>query len=100
MKKIAAPLGGAVAGSVVLLLVSVNGYAGEQNAGQMVESKCAYCHSTKRICRVLDDKDAVRWRETVKRMVAKGLVLSETQQKQIVDYLAEVEPSTAGFCGK
>lgn len=87
-------------GCAVFLLAIGNSYAGEQDIKQMVESKCSYCHSTKRICRVLDEKDAGKWGKTVERMVAKGLVLSETQQKQIADYLAEVDPSTSGFCGK
>ncbi|HKK33467.1 MAG TPA: hypothetical protein VJ934_07895 [Desulfomicrobiaceae bacterium] len=80
-------------------LVSISGASGH-GIEQKVASKCSSCHTTNRICQSLNDKDADGWRTTVLRMEAKGLVLSETGRKEIVDYLAGDRTSKAGLCGK
>lgn len=58
-----------------------------------VASKCTVCHKIERVCGEIEDKNAAQWAITVKRMAAKGLAakgtaISEVDQKQIVDFLA------------
>ena len=83
-----------------LTLLAVVCSAAEIAPKQLVASKCASCHSMKRVCRAVGNKDAAGWNATVGRMAAKGLRLSEKQQKEIVTYLVEVESSKAEFCGQ
>lgn len=86
--------------SLLFVTLPVNGAADEGSPEQTVTVKCAYCHSTSRVCRAIGVKDGSAWKSTVDRMVDKGLVLSDTERQEVVNYLAGDEASKAGFCGE
>lgn len=60
----------------------------EQNpAAQLAQQKCTMCHTFERVEDA--DKDQAGWEETVNRMEDNGLVITEEEKQQIIDYLAE-----------
>lgn len=56
-------------------------------ADALVESKCSTCHTTERVFSA--DKSAGEWDSTVDRMEKSGLVITDAEQDQIVEYLSE-----------
>lgn len=56
-------------------------------ADALVESKCSLCHTTERVYAA--DKSAEEWDATVDRMEKSGLVITDAEQQQIVEYLSE-----------
>lgn len=56
-------------------------------AAQLAQQKCTMCHTFERVEDA--DKDQAGWEETVNRMEENGLVITEEEKQQIIDYLAE-----------
>ena len=54
----------------------------------LIESKCSLCHTTERVWAV--DYDRATWAATVDRMKSNGLVITDDEYTQIVDYLSEL----------
>jgi hypothetical protein len=54
---------------------------------RLVESKCSTCHTTERVFSA--DKTVAEWNSTVDRMERLGLVITDDEQQQIVEYLSE-----------
>lgn len=54
---------------------------------EMAESMCIVCHSFDRIAS--KQKSQAEWEITVKRMVGRGAILSESDQPLVIQYLAE-----------
>ena len=52
----------------------------------LVENKCSLCHTTERVWAA--DYDAAKWETTIDRMKANGLVITDEEYDQIVEYLA------------
>ncbi|MHB9002981.1 MAG: hypothetical protein ACYC6C_02800 [Coriobacteriia bacterium] len=79
-----------------LLVLAIGGCAqGEQPferdtdhpANELIESKCSTCHDTERVFAA--EKTADEWNSTVDRMERNGLVITDAEQQQIVEYLSE-----------
>lgn len=56
-------------------------------ADALVESKCSTCHKTERVYTA--DKSAEEWDATIDRMEKSGLVITDAEQQEIVEYLSE-----------
>lgn len=56
-------------------------------ADQLIESKCSTCHDTARVFSA--EKSAEEWNSTVDRMERSGLVVTDAEQQQIVEYLSQ-----------
>jgi len=54
----------------------------------LIESKCSLCHTVERVWAV--DYDKATWAATIDRMKANGLVITDDEYTQIVDYLSEL----------
>ena len=54
----------------------------------LIESKCSLCHTVERVWAV--DYDKATWVATIDRMKANGLVITDDEYTQIVDYLSEL----------
>ena len=52
----------------------------------LIESKCSLCHTTERVWGA--DYDKATWAATIDRMKANGLVITDDEYTQIVDYLS------------
>ena len=52
----------------------------------LIESKCSLCHTTERVWAA--DYDRTTWAATTDRMKANGLVITDDEYTQIVDYLS------------
>jgi len=52
----------------------------------LVETKCSMCHTLDRVWEA--DYDQAGWEDTVDRMKQNGLVVTDEEYEQIVDYLA------------
>lgn len=53
----------------------------------LLEERCTQCHDLGRVERA--KKTEAEWKATVERMVGKGAKLSQAEQEQLVQYLAE-----------
>ena len=82
---------GAVAGTAALvLLASQLARAQEFPAGpnsELVATACTGCHVASQV--TIQRRDAKQWADTVNLMVNLGLVLSDADQRIVVDYLSE-----------
>ena len=56
-------------------------------ADALVESKCSMCHTTERIYTA--DKTAEEWDTTMTRMKANGMVITDEDYDQILEYLSK-----------
>lgn len=56
-------------------------------AEQLVQTKCSMCHDLSRVDGA--NYDEAKWEETVTRMQQNGLVVTEAERQQIIDYLVE-----------
>jgi len=56
-------------------------------AEALVQTKCSACHTLDRV--EAADYDRATWESTVSRMEVNGLVISDDEKQEIVDYLAE-----------
>ncbi len=54
-------------------------------AEQLVQTKCSMCHDLSRVEGA--DYDQAKWEETVTRMQQNGLVVTEAERQEIIDYL-------------
>ena len=52
----------------------------------LIESKCSLCHTTERVWGA--DYDKATWAATIDRMKSNGLVITDDEYTQIVDYLS------------
>ena len=52
---------------------------------QLIESKCAMCHTLDRVKTA--NHDAAAWEQTITRMRSHGLVITDQEMQQILDYL-------------
>lgn len=66
---------------------STSGTSGSTDAAQLVNTKCTMCHDIGRVDSVTYDQ--TQWEETVDRMVSHGLVVTDEEKQQIIDYLVE-----------
>ena len=55
------------------------------NGKKLVEEKCTICHSIGQINKA--KKNNIEWRQTVDRMIRKGLQINEEERKTIIEYL-------------
>jgi len=55
-------------------------------AKSLVDSKCSMCHSLDRVYSA--EKTAAEWESTIDRMKSNGLVVTDEEYAQIVEYLA------------
>ena len=53
----------------------------------LIEAKCSLCHTTDRVW-AATDHDRAEWAATVDRMKSNGLVITDDEYTQIVDYLS------------
>ncbi len=60
--------------------------AEEDPAVALIETKCSMCHSTDRVWSA--DKTREEWVVSVDRMKTNGLVVTDDEYTQIIDYLA------------
>lgn len=60
--------------------------AGTGDAAALTQEKCSQCHEYDRVEQA--EKDRAGWEQTVDRMVANGLVLTDEERTTIIDYLA------------
>lgn len=51
----------------------------------LVERRCTMCHTTERV--YSKDYDAEQWDDTIERMKRNGLVISDEEKQQIIEYL-------------
>lgn len=58
----------------------------EDPAVALIETKCSMCHTTDRVWSADYDRDG--WVETIDRMKVQGLVVTDEEYDQILDYLA------------
>jgi len=58
-------------------------------AQQLVETKCSMCHDLSRVEGA--NYDQAQWEATVTRMEQNGLVVTEQERQQIIDYLVETD---------
>jgi cytochrome c5 len=56
----------------------------------LLEERCISCHDLGRVERVRKTEE--EWKATVERMVGKGARLSQAEQEQVIQYLAETYP--------
>lgn len=54
-------------------------------ADTLTETKCSMCHKTERVYSAV--KSAEEWDATMKRMKANGMVVTDEEYTQILDYL-------------
>lgn len=60
--------------------------AGEDPAVALIETKCSMCHSTDRVWAA--KKSSEEWVTTIDRMKTNGLVVTDAEYDQIVEYLS------------
>lgn len=82
----------------VLLVLSVVGCGAGSDAGttgngdsadpakSLVDSKCSMCHSLDRVYSA--EKTAAQWEATIDRMKSNGLVVTDEEYAQILEYLS------------
>lgn len=81
----------------VLVLCDVE--ARQQDEPQAtVMTECTACHSTRRICDNLGEKDREEWTRTVSEMVSKGADVAEQDIPAVAEYLANLEPGSEPVC--
>jgi hypothetical protein len=51
----------------------------------LIESKCVMCHTLDRVKAA--KHDAAGWEQTISRMRSNGLVITDEEMQQILDYL-------------
>jgi len=56
----------------------------------LLEARCTVCHDLGRVMRAR--KTEAEWKVTVSRMVGKGAKLTQAEQEQVIQYLAEAYP--------
>lgn len=70
----------------------------EVSQGEKVATgPCVSCHSKLIVCSNLD-QDRDYWKNTVQRMVDKGMDISGQEQQEVVDYLNDQEPGSGPVC--
>lgn len=57
----------------------------EDPRAALVERRCSMCHATDRV--YSKDYDAKQWDETIERMKRNGLVISDEEKQQVIEYL-------------
>jgi len=85
-----------VLGSMALFALSIASLgtsqeAAEQVCQQTLQNNCAKCHSLKKICAKLDQKDA-DWKAIVAKMGQKGKLSQEVQDAVVVCLTTTSEP--------
>ncbi|WP_432735808.1 c-type cytochrome [Maridesulfovibrio sp. FT414] len=87
---------------VAAALLAVSGIAvtapSAEDGSGLVMSKCAACHSVKRICRSLGKKDLAAWKKTNQRMADMGMTVTAEELDMISNYLANAKPGTKPVC--
>lgn len=61
--------------------------SGAIDATALLETRCSQCHTLDRVKQA--HKTQAEWEATVRRMRARGAVLSEAEAKTLIDHLAE-----------
>ncbi len=81
------------------ILVLRDGDARQQSDPQStVMTKCTACHTTRRICDNLGEKDREEWIRTVSEMVSKGADVAGQDIPAVAEYLANLEPGSEPVC--
>ena len=70
----------------------------KNNCESLLVEQCGSCHYLSRVCHKLGKKSKGDWRRTVRRMVRKGAVLSEADQKLLVQCLYTQEDGVVTAC--
>ncbi len=83
------------AGVIVLCDVDARQQVDPQST---VMTKCTACHTTRRICDNLGEKDREEWIRTVSEMVSKGADVAEQDIPVVAEYLANLEPGSEPVC--
>ncbi len=63
-----------------------------------VMTACTACHSTRRICDNLGEKDREEWTRTVTEMVSRGADVAGQDIAAVAEYLANLEPGSEPVC--
>lgn len=96
---------GAVTPAVCLLMLFANQLQAENldkseksSCESLLVEQCSTCHYLTRICQKIGEKSKGDWRRSVKRMVRKGAVLSQAEQKLLVECLHKKEEGAKKAC--
>lgn len=76
--------------SAIAFMLAASGCSDSKNpidAAALLEERCGGCHSTSIPKNARKSKRY--WRETVERMMARGVKLSPEEKKALINYLAE-----------
>ena len=66
--------------------------------GDEVRRACGSCHSLKRVCAALGERDGAGWKLTVRNMVARGARVTTGNIEPLADYLAGLESGDPAVC--
>ncbi|MGD9947613.1 MAG: hypothetical protein AB7U29_03930 [Desulfobulbus sp.] len=91
----------AVAGALLLALITNGPSRAEEECGPLVQNKCSTCHFVTHICpRIEKGKGRFYWRTIVDNMVTDGMVATDEEQEQLTRCLASPDAKVKALCPK